>query len=68
MSGFCFLLIIDWIMRHTVKNQGTGLRWKFTSKLEDLDLGVNLVNAKAFATESQQTGDECSRGRPSGEF
>ena len=25
MSGFLFMLIIDWIMRHTVKDEGTGL-------------------------------------------
>ena len=37
MSGFLFLLIIDWVMRHTVKEERTGLKWKFTSKLEDLD-------------------------------
>ena len=30
MSGFLFLLIIDWVMRHTVKKEGTGLRCKFT--------------------------------------
>ena len=33
MSGFLFVFIIDWVMRHTVKEEGTGLRWKFTSKL-----------------------------------
>ena len=30
MSGFLFLLIIDWVMRHTEREEGTGLRWKFT--------------------------------------
>ena len=43
MSGFLFLLIIDWIMRHTVKDEGTGLRWKFTSKLEDLDFADDVA-------------------------
>ena len=43
MSGFLFLLIIDWVMRHTVKEEGTGLRWKFTSKLEDLDLADDVA-------------------------
>ena len=37
MSGFLFLLIIDWVITHTLNEEGTGLRWKFTSKLEDLD-------------------------------
>ena len=41
-SGFLFLLIIDWVMRHTVK-EGTGPRWKFTSKLEDLDFADDVA-------------------------
>ena len=37
MSGFLFLLIIDWIMRRTVDGQRTGIRWRMTDTLEDLD-------------------------------
>ena len=37
MSGFLFVLIIDSVTRHTVKEEGTRLRWKFTLQLEDLD-------------------------------
>ena len=36
MSGFLFLLVIDWVMRHTVKEEGTGLRWKFNQNLRTL--------------------------------
>ena len=43
MSGFLFLLIIDWVMRHSVKEEGTGQRWKFTSKLEDLDFADDVA-------------------------
>jgi len=44
MSGFLFLLIsVDWVMRHAVKEEGTGLRWKFTSKLEDIDFAGDDV-------------------------
>ncbi|KAL9972841.1 hypothetical protein ACROYT_G019222 [Oculina patagonica] len=43
MSGFLFLLIVDRVMRHTVKEKGTGLRWKFTSKLEDLDFADDVA-------------------------
>ena len=42
MSGLLFLLIIDWVMRHTVK-EGTGLRSKFTSKLEFLDFADDVA-------------------------
>ena len=37
MSGFLFLLVIDWIMRRTVTGANTGIRWKLWSKLNDLD-------------------------------
>ena len=42
MSCLLFLLIIDWVMRHTV-NEGTGLRSKFTSKLEVLDFADDVA-------------------------
>ena len=32
MSGFLFLLVIDWIMRRATADNSTGIRWKFTSK------------------------------------
>jgi len=43
MSGFLFLLITDWIMRHTVKDEGTGLKWNFRSKLEDIDFADDVA-------------------------
>ena len=30
-------------MLYTVKEEGTGLRWKFTSKLEDLDFADDVA-------------------------
>ena len=38
MSGFIFLIVVDWTMRNTTAGNKTGIRWNFTSKLEDLDL------------------------------
>ena len=37
MSGFLFLIVLDWVIRRTVGNGANGIRWKFTSKLDDLD-------------------------------
>ena len=58
MSGFLSLLIIDWVMRHTVKEEGTGLRWKFTSKLEDLDFAdyVALISSTQRHVQLKQAG------------
>ena len=36
MSGFLFLLVINWIMRRTVEGANTGIRWKLWSKLDDI--------------------------------
>ena len=43
MSGFLFLLVIDWVMRRTVEKENTGIRWRMTSRLEDLDFADDLV-------------------------
>ena len=32
MSGFIFLLVVDWIMRRTTETGNTGIRWKLMSK------------------------------------
>ena len=42
MSGFIFVLIMDWVMRHT-NNRKRGLRWKLTSVLEDLDYADDVA-------------------------
>ena len=38
MSGFIFLMVVDWLMRNK-----TGIRWNFTSKLEDLDFADDIA-------------------------
>lgn len=48
MSGFLFLLVINWIMRKTTTaNNNTGIRWKMTTKLDDLDFadGITLLSS-----------------------
>ena len=43
MSGFLFLLVIDWVMRRSVEGARTGITWKMTTMLEDLDFAGDLV-------------------------
>ena len=45
MSGFLFLLVIDWIMRVTVEGSNTGIRWKLCSKLEDFADDIALISS-----------------------
>ena len=44
MSGFIFLIVVDWIMSHASEINNTGVRWKFMSKLEDLDFADDLAS------------------------
>ena len=43
MSGFLFLMIMDWIMRRTVGKGENGIRWKLTSKLDDLEFADDIA-------------------------
>ena len=43
MSGFIFLLVVDSIMRKTTDGNNTRIRWKFTTKLEDLDFTDDIA-------------------------
>ena len=43
MSGFLFLIAVDWVMRRTTEGQRIGIRWNFTSTLEDLDFADDIV-------------------------
>ena len=43
MSGFLFILVLDWVMRRTVGDGNNGIRWKLTLKLDDLDFVDDIV-------------------------
>ena len=43
MSGFLFLLDIDWVMRKMLGEVNTGISWRFTEKLEDLNFADDLA-------------------------
>jgi len=43
MSGFLFIVAVDWVMRNATTNKKTGLRWKFTTQLEDLDYADDIA-------------------------
>ena len=54
MSGFLFILVIDWIMRQTVQQQNTGIQWTLTEKLEDLDYADDIVTTSSSWNHAQQ--------------
>ena len=54
MSGFLFILAVDWIMRQTVARNNTGIQWTLTEKLEDLDYADDIVTMSNSWTHAQQ--------------
>ena len=43
MSGFLFLLALGWIMRKATADKRGGMRWKFTTVLENLAFADNIA-------------------------
>ena len=43
MSGFMFLVVMDWILRRSVGEGENEMRWKFTPKLDDLDFADDIA-------------------------
>ena len=52
MSGFLFLLCLDWVMRKATADKRRGISWNFTTVLEDLDFADdNGLKLNARRTE-----------------
>ena len=58
MSGFLFLLAVDWVMRRTTEGQRNGIRWNCTTTLEDLDFADDIV---LLSSKHQQIQDKTNR-------
>ena len=43
MSGLLFLLVVNWVMRSTLRESNNRIRWKITKKPEDLDLANDIT-------------------------
>ena len=43
MAGFQFILVIDYTMLKITDGPRTGIRWKFTTWLENLDFADGIV-------------------------
>ena len=57
MSRFLFLLCLDWVTRKATASKRRGIRWNFTTVLEDLDFGdeISLLSSK-FNNLHKKTG------------
>ena len=43
LSGLLFIIAVDWIMRTSIKEKRLGIRWNFSTTLEDLDFADDIV-------------------------
>ena len=60
LSGLPFLLVVDWVMRNTLQEGNTGIRWKFTAKLEDLDFADDIALLSSTKQHIQTKTDKCA--------
>ena len=54
MSGFLFLMVMDWIMRRTVGKGENGIRWRLTTKLDDLDFADDVALLSSSRNQMQE--------------
>ena len=67
MSGFLFLLVIDWVMRRTIDGRRTGRRWRLANKLEDLDFADDVALVASRIVDMQaKVGNLNINGRKTG--
>ena len=43
LSPFLFLLVMDWIMKETTKDQARGIQWTLSKHLEDIDFADDVA-------------------------
>ena len=54
MSGFLFLLVVDWVMRSTTEDRPRGLKWNDGEYLEDLDYADDIVLLSQSWNDAQE--------------
>lgn len=54
MSGFLFLLALDWTMREATADKRRGIRWNFTTVLEDLDFADDIALLSSKISDLQE--------------
>ena len=61
MSGFLFLLAIDWVlMRETTEKTNTVIRWKMMEQLEDLEFADDIAFISTAQNQMQRKTDKLS--------
>ena len=56
MSGLLFLLVVDWLMRHTLQEGNTGIRWKFPTTSPYYHRPSNTFSPRSINLPMKQKG------------
>ena len=59
MSGFLFLLAMDWMMKKTRADKRRGIKWNLRTVLEDLDFADDIA---LFSSKFNDLRDRPDRG------
>ena len=54
MSGFIFIIVLDWVMRRTVEEERNGIRWDFSTALEDLIFADDIALISSTWSQMQR--------------
>ena len=74
LSPIIFLMVVDWALRQSTKDQTTGIQWTFNKQLENLDFAdeISLLSHKQqdaqkklcrVAEEAEKTGLQINTGK-----
>ena len=63
MSGFLFLLCLEWVMRKAPTDRRRGIRWNFATVLKDLDFtdDIALLSSKFNDLKTGRLAEEAAR-------
>ena len=61
LSPMIFLVVVDWIMKETTKNNNTGIQWTFTQFLEDLDFADDICLTSQKKQHMQSKTDKLAK-------
>ena len=62
LSPLNFIMVIDWIMRETVKQGQNGIQWTFTKQLDDLDFADDICLLSHSHKQMQKKSSKLTQG------
>jgi hypothetical protein len=61
MFGFLSLIVIKWVMRNSTTDNNAGIRWNFTTKLDDLNYADDIALISSTKEQLQKKFNDVNR-------